>query len=174
MTPKLLMLLPLLLLASCGPPIREVNEWKVYHSVNAEAVIGAIDPLITQASINETICTVGYTKIVRPPTVFTEAIKEKRMINLQGTKSDYELDHWVPLEVGGCSGCTINLVMVPYSGSYNAHDKAGVENWVHEQVCTGKMSLIEGQAIFLNNMERWKDYSKITLASRPFKQPNLV
>ena len=40
---------------------------------------GAIDPVVTQKNIGSTICVVGYTKTVRPPVSYTNALKFKQL-----------------------------------------------------------------------------------------------
>jgi hypothetical protein len=64
---------------------------------------GATDPAVTQDNIDSTICVSGYTKTVRPPTSVTNPIKLERMqaYGFTDSKSNYELDHLIPLEVGG-------------------------------------------------------------------------
>ena len=47
----------------------------------------------------------GWTKTVRPPVSYTNKIKRQEMRVAGVTKStDYELDHVVPLELGGLRG----------------------------------------------------------------------
>src|SRR5277367_38835 len=64
---------------------------------------GAINPDVTQANINRTICVRGWTKTVRPPTSYTNALKLQQMkeYHLAGTASDYQEDHLISLEMGG-------------------------------------------------------------------------
>ena len=67
---------------------------------------GAIDPTVTQADLAQTICRKGgYTSTVRPPESVTEPVKREllRSYDLTGSLSQYELDHLIPLELGGAS-----------------------------------------------------------------------
>jgi hypothetical protein len=69
---------------------------------------GAINPAVTQDNIEQTICRRGWTRTIRPPERYTEKIK-RRLLQSQSSPyydpnarlRDYELDHRVPLGVGG-------------------------------------------------------------------------
>jgi hypothetical protein len=58
--------------------------------------------------------------------------------------SQVETDHFVSLELAG-SNSEKNLWPQPFSGPWNAHQKDAVENYLHRQVCLGKMTLEEAQ-----------------------------
>jgi len=64
-------------------------------------VPGEVDPRVIQATIQSTICTPGHTAKVRPPRKVTDAIKRKPAQELPGSPSDYELDHLIPIGLGG-------------------------------------------------------------------------
>ena len=64
-------------------------------------VPGAIDPHVTQATIHTTICQRGYTARARPPRTVTNAIKRRLVNELPGSPQDYELDHLIPIGLGG-------------------------------------------------------------------------
>jgi hypothetical protein len=55
-----------------------------------------------------------------------------------------EIDHLISLELGGNNGLQ-NEWPQPYSPAPGAHEKDEVENWLHVQVCSGKMELTEAQ-----------------------------
>lgn len=111
---------------------------------------GAVDPTVTQENIGSTICVSGYTKTVRPPVKYTSRLKRVRMAeyNLAGRASDYELDHMVPLELGGCPDCEANLWMEPWP---DAREKDRVENYLHRQVCDGDVPLAQAQKMIMND-----------------------
>ena len=78
----------------------------------------------------------------------TEKIKRDQMAayGLQGTRlADEELDHLVPLELGGAPQDVANLWPEPWSGDTNVHEKDAVENFLHDQVCRGAMQLADAQ-----------------------------
>jgi hypothetical protein len=108
---------------------------------------GAIDPTVTQANIATTICVSGYTATVRPPVSYTDPLKAQQIaaLGLPGGLADYEEDHVVPLEVGGAPSDPRNLTPEHYAEPYGAHDKDKVENYLHDQVCSGAMTLAAAQ-----------------------------
>lgn len=110
---------------------------------------GSIDPAVTAADIHSTICRAGWTTKVRPP----EAQTERAKFNVaypayhisRGAVS--ELDHLVPLELGGSNDIT-NLW--PEVGRVpNPKDK--VENALNRAVCQGKVSLAAAQNAIASN-----------------------
>lgn len=56
-----------------------------------------------------------------------------------------EIDHLISRELGGADDLK-NLWPQPYNKNPGAHQKDQVENWLHKQVCEGKLSLAEAQA----------------------------
>ena len=55
-----------------------------------------------------------------------------------------EIDHLISRELGGADDIS-NLWPQPYNQHPGAHEKDAVENWLHRQVCSGKISLAEAQ-----------------------------
>lgn len=55
-----------------------------------------------------------------------------------------EVDHLISLELGGSNDIS-NLWPQPYDEHPGAHEKDKLENWLHKQVCTGKMKLPDAQ-----------------------------
>ena len=108
---------------------------------------GSADPKVTQANIQQTICVSGYTKTVRPPVSYTDSLKKQQMAEYGDTDSpaNYEEDHLIPLEVGGNPTDPKNLWPEPRNQSPSAGDKDGFENYLHQQVCNGQISLQEAQ-----------------------------
>jgi hypothetical protein len=64
---------------------------------------GVLNPDVTQANVNSTICVQGWTRTIRPPTSYTNALKRKQMreYGVGGSPSDYQEDHLISLELGG-------------------------------------------------------------------------
>lgn len=103
---------------------------------------GAIDPAVTQATIGATICKTGYTDSVRPPESQTEAFKWHVAEPAYGQDNvSGELDHLVPLELGGDNDAR-NL-WVEAGPLPNAKD--AVENALNHAVCDGTMTLRAAQ-----------------------------
>jgi len=101
---------------------------------------GSLNPAVTQATIHKTICVKGWTETVRPPLEWSHALKIKLIQDGKhpGTISDYELDHFIPLELGGCAKCKTNLWLQPWG---EASIKDLDENRLHDAVCAGSMTL---------------------------------
>ena len=113
-----------------------------------ECTPGAIDPNVTQQMVNGTICIVGYSSDVRPDTSVTNKIKIAQFAAYgidNKPMSDYELDHLISLELGGCPDCVANLWPEPYNNPTGAREKDKVENYLHKAVCNGEMTLAEAQ-----------------------------
>ena len=120
---------------------------------NPKLTPGAIDPRVTQSNISSTICVIGYTKTVRPPVSYTNGLKYRQLhsgYNVQGDLNmrDYEEDHLIPLEVGGNPSSEKNLFPQYYAATFGARVKDQLENKIHLLVCSGRISLKEGQSAF--------------------------
>lgn len=115
---------------------------------------GAINPDVMQANIYETICVRSWTQTVRPPEEYTYRLKRGQLrewgYQHQQTR-DYEEDHLIPLELGGSPTSPQNLWPEPRTGPWNAHIKDRLENYLHEQVCTGRMPLEGAQREIAEN-----------------------
>lgn len=105
---------------------------------------GVVNPEVTQANIASTICKHGWTKTIRPPTDYTNALKQKQMseYGVSGDLSDYQEDHLISLELGGHPTDARNLWPEPYP---RASEMDGIENELNAKVCSGELSLEEAQ-----------------------------
>jgi hypothetical protein len=109
---------------------------------------GAADPRVTQENIAQTICVSGYTATVRPPTSYTTPLERELIVRygLSLTPQQTELDHLIPLELGGDPRDVRNLWPEPRrSAGGRAEDKDTIENALHRDVCAGRISLAEAQ-----------------------------
>lgn len=107
-----------------------------------------MDPAITQATIGSTICVAGYTGKVRPPESQTEAFKWDVAEPAYGqSQVEGELDHLVPLELGGANDAA-NL-WVERGAIPNPKDQ--VENALRARVCDGEMTLRRAQEMIARN-----------------------
>lgn len=153
---------------STSPPVvknsvKSSSTQVTCHAVNGispdpKCTPGAIDPRVTQSNIKSTICVSGYTKTVRPSTSITDPIKIERMkaYGDTGLSSNYELDHLIPLELGGNPSSVKNLWPEPWYVNNGASEKDKFENYLHTQVCSGKMSLGTAQFEIASNwMKYW-------------------
>src|SRR5919197_3435413 len=105
---------------------------------------GALNPAVTQANIDSTICVRGWTKTVRPPAEYTDALKLKQMreYGASGPPSAYQEDHLVSLELGGDPRDPRNLWPEPRP---HAEEVDRIENELNAQVCSGELSLADAQ-----------------------------
>jgi hypothetical protein len=104
---------------------------------------GSIDPAVSQGDIRSTICKKGWTRTVRPPEPQTEAFKFKVAYPAYGLGwKTTELDHLVPLELGGSNDATNLWPESPPSP--NPKDK--VEAALNHAVCTGRVTLAKAQS----------------------------
>lgn len=135
-----------------------------YHSYGAlpdkTCTPGAVNPAVTQANINSTICVKGWTATIRPPVSVTEPEK-RNSVKLYGNHfgtnlRSYEFDHLVPLEVGGAPNNLKNLWPEPDAtiGGHGSFDKDVVENKLHREVCNGQITLKAAQKIFMTDWRK--------------------
>ncbi len=105
---------------------------------------GVLNPAVTQATIGATICRSGWTRTVRPPTDYTNALKRRQMraYGEHGPMSAYQEDHLVSLELGGDPTDPQNLWPEPYP---RAATVDSIENELNTQVCSGHLSLADAQ-----------------------------
>jgi len=90
------------------------------------------------------ICTYGYTRSVRN-VPYSEKDQAYAEYGIQYHSSgQYEVDHLIPLELGG-SNDIANLWPEAASPKPGFHEKDQVENYLHDQVCSGAMSLKDAQ-----------------------------
>ena len=120
---------------------------------------GSINPSVNQENIQDTICVPGFSKTVRPPVSYTSPLKIHLMhsYGFTDSRSNYELDHLVSLEIGGNPKSVTNLWPEPGYGQYNFHIKDRFENYLHKAVCSGSIFLSDAQKEIANNwIENWK------------------
>jgi hypothetical protein len=110
---------------------------------------GVRDRRVTQANIRATICRSGYSATVRPPTSYTTPLKRKQ-IAAYGyyaghSLRSYEEDHLISLELGGSPTSPRNLWPEAHNPRPGSYQKDVVENYLHREVCAGRMSLRTAQ-----------------------------
>jgi len=105
---------------------------------------GVLNPDVTQATLRQTICSRGWTKTVRPPSSFTSALKlvQMRQYGFSGGPADYQEDHFISLELGGAPDDPKNLWP---ERRPRADYVDTIENDLNERVCSGELSLADGQ-----------------------------
>lgn len=91
----------------------------------------------------------------RPPTSYTNAIKYQLMDAAGIPRSQsgkFELDHRDAIEDAGDPKSKFNLWLQPWTGAWNAHMKDALENFIHRQICDGSIKMINGKPTFMGKM----------------------
>jgi len=116
----------------------------------------ALNPDVDEDTIDVTICMSGYTKSVRPATSYTNGVKKKLMreAGIDAARiGDYELDHIVPLTLGGHPRKLSNLMLQPWEGERGAKAKDVLEVRLKSLVCHGKLDLTDAQVCIAKDWE---------------------
>jgi hypothetical protein len=116
----------------------------------------ALNPDVTEATVGQTICIPGYAKSVRPATNYTRGVKAKLLREAgidESRTSDFELDHIVPLALGGHPRKLSNLELQPWAGEHGATRKDALEVRMHALVCHHAMTLTNAQACVAEEWE---------------------
>jgi hypothetical protein len=123
---------------------RRGSSGPVFYAARPALTPGMLNPDVTQATIAQTICSHGWTRTVRPPTSYTNALKlaQMRQYGFSGGPADYQEDHFISLELGGDPRARKNLW--PERRPRADHVDT-IENDLNEKVCSGEISLAEGQ-----------------------------
>lgn len=123
---------------------------------------GAINPSVTQANIQQTVCVKGYTKTIRPPAHFTNKLKKRQMREYgyaDRNPKHYEEDHLIALSIGGAPDDPRNLWPEPRISEWDAKKKDRLEFVLYKMICAQEISLEEAQhAMATNWIEAWKRY----------------
>jgi hypothetical protein len=131
-------------------------NWGVQTKTTGCMVRGALqDPACTPGAIfptvtKEQVCASGYARSVRnvPQSVKKQVFAEYGITrHLPG---EYEVDHLVSLELGG-SNDIANLWPEAATPKPGFHEKDQVENYLHQQVCHGKITLKTAQIDIATN-----------------------
>jgi hypothetical protein len=112
-------------------------------------VPGATDPTVTQGTVHETVCRLGHTSTVRPPKEWSQALKATLLAEqgLPGRAQDYELEHLIPLGLGGAPRDRTNLWLQRWD---EARAKDDDELELFHEVCSGRMTLDEARRRILD------------------------
>lgn len=140
-----------------------------YELPDRHCTPGALNPAVTQATINHTICVPGYTAAIRPSESVTEPEKLASMTAYGvGGRSphDFEYDHLVSLELGGAANDPRNLWPEPGA---SPNPKDSLEDQLHRLVCDGQMSLAQAQHIIATD---WVSYAKAHGGPPPAPSPS--
>lgn len=147
-------------LAACGPVTSTSTSGQHQFGVQTktsgcQAHNGLPDSACTPGAIfpdatTDKICQSGYASSVRnvPTSVKDQVYAEYGIASHYA--GEYEVDHLVSLELGG-SNDIANLWPELASPTPGFHQKDKVENYVHDQVCSGKIALHDAQVEIATN-----------------------
>jgi hypothetical protein len=138
-------------------PTAGVPEWGVRTKTSGCKVQGVFpDPACTPGDLikplvsKEDICVSGYASSVRN---VTDSVKNAVYAEYGITSrspGEYEVDHYVSLELGGSNDIS-NLFPEAANPKPGCHEKDRVENYLHDQVCKGAITLEDAQIKIATN-----------------------
>ncbi len=108
---------------------------------------GSVFPHVTK----EDICKSGYSATVRNVSVATKKqVYAEYGLSYPQTKGAYECDHFISLELGGNNDIS-NLFPEAANPTPGFHQKDLVENYLHDEVCHGRLPLQQAQLLISTN-----------------------
>jgi hypothetical protein len=96
------------------------------------------------------ICTPGYSSSVRSVSDSEKNAAYAEYGIVSHTAGQYEVDHLVSLELGGSNDIS-NLFPEAASPTPGFHEKDAVENYLHDQMCSGAVTLADAQREIATN-----------------------
>jgi hypothetical protein len=133
-----------------APDGRTAAQLVAAHVLPDPAHPGVVNPAVTQANIKITVCKSGWTATVRPPTSYTD--KLRNALTPPGQKPlAGELDHRLSIEDSGHPSDPKNLWWQVYSDRYGARVKDVLETNLKRRVCGGTLPLSEARGALLGN-----------------------
>jgi hypothetical protein len=131
----------------------QAAKYRILHDGNLTAIGPdlAVTPGLTRpdATVAQ-VCHGGSTKQFRLTTAKMKADVYKLYAVRKKPGVCCEVDHVVSLELGGADD-EKNLFPQPYLPRPGAHEKDAVENYLHAQVCGGKMTLGNAQKAIISD-----------------------
>jgi len=100
-----------------------------------------VNPRITQNNIQTAVCRRGWTRTVHPSRNVTDAIKRNLVADRRVSPRDYELDHIVPLDLGGAPRspqsmvCAGDLTLKGAQHEIATDWRAGYKKWINGKGC---------------------------------------
>lgn len=104
-----------------------------------------LTPGATLTVDKDKVCTPGYAQSVRDvPIELKKMVYQEYKLDYPQKPGVYEVDHFIPLELGGSNDIK-NLWPEPAEPRPGYHEKDRYENFAHQGVCGGEISLQEAQ-----------------------------
>jgi hypothetical protein len=137
----------------------------LFLAATAHAENGALNPAVTQSKIDQTICVAGYAKGVQPATSYTNGVKQMliQRTRMNPTRAQYyELDHIIPLALGGHPRKLDNLALQLREGENGAERKDTIETKLQCLVCSHQVTLAEAQREILEDWQAaYQKYARV-------------
>ena len=139
---------------------------------------GVTNPDVTQANLASTACKTGWTATVRPPLSVTSKIKDQSLKDYglpASAAATTELDHLIPLELGGAPADPKNLWVEPnypngpHPTRFDHNPKDVVEFRLRNAVCAGRVPLAAAQKAIATN---WTTALVVTHLVTPSPSPS--
>ncbi|MBC7604999.1 MAG: hypothetical protein H7255_20375 [Ramlibacter sp.] len=157
----------LAMLAACTSVPTPRDGAAVAETVAQSVPLELLNPDVRQDTIAQTICVPGYTASIRPSTTYTNGVKLKLMHEKSippETTGSIELDHRIPLALGGHPRNLQNLTLQPWEGEDGAKKKDRLERALQKLVCASKVMLEDARrAIYVD----WQAAYRTYVISRP-------
>lgn len=157
-----LVLVGMLALAACGSVAVSTTGTQLQHQFGVQTktsgckASGALQDsactpgALMQGVTKDQICQSGYSSSVRNvPSSEKDAVYAEYGI-ASHSPGQYEVDHLVSLELGGSNEIS-NLWPEAASPTPGFHQKDAVENYMHDQVCSGAIALDKAQIEIATN-----------------------
>jgi hypothetical protein len=131
-------------------------EWGVQRKTTGCQVNGRLQDSdctpgdIIQGVTKDQVCQPGYARGVRSVTTSTKNKVFASYGVISRLAGEYEVDHLVSLELGGSNEIS-NLWPEAAEPTPGFHEKDQVENYLHDQMCSGAISLEEAQIQIATN-----------------------
>lgn len=153
-------------------PTRLVTQHVVVLHGVAEPDRSLTPGSVLSGSTKARICTPGYTRTVRHVSAATRrSVFQAFRIAYPPARGAYELDHLIPLELGGGNAAT-NLWPEPSRGVGSAGVKDQLENHLHALVCSGQLGLLQAQrAIAGDWYAAASQYNSVRVATATVSRP---
>lgn len=141
---------------AAASPTTTAGGWQIGYA-RRTLTPGARNPAVTQDTIRTTICVVGWTDTVRPPSSYTNALKARGIVAYgyaNTAPASVEEDHLLPLAGGGSPTDPANLWPQPRYGPVTAAQKDTAELALQRAVCKQGVPLAAAQDAFLARWSR--------------------
>jgi len=125
----------------------------------------ALSPGATNTGNMDQVCAPNYSRQIRQVSVSMRRAVYAEYGLTAASCGHCEIDHRIPLEIGGSNEKSNLWPQSDDTKPWNAHSKDRLEDYIHERVCKGDMPLAEAQQLFRGN---WIDaYEKVFHVDAP-------